>query len=184
MQTEATMRVISVNVGRPRQITVGDQVVTTGIFKEAVAERVAVRRLNLDGDGQADLRVHGGAAKAVYAYPAEHYPYWRTQYPDLALPWGMFGENLTVSGLLETDLHIGDRLQIGSAQLLVTQPRIPCYKLGIRFGRGDIEKRFLKSGLSGFYLAVLEEGEVSAGDSIIVLSRDPHQVKVTEIMRL
>jgi MOSC domain-containing protein YiiM len=178
------MRVISVNVGQPRELIFGDERVITGIFKEPVAGRVAVRRLNLDGDRQADLTVHGGKDKAIYLYPSEHYAYWREQFPEMSLPWGMFGENLTIAGLLEADAHIGDRFQIGTAQVMVTQPRTPCYKLGIRFGREDIIKRFLDSGLTGFYCAVLEEGDVAAGDSIALLSRDRHGVSVSDLIRI
>jgi MOSC domain-containing protein YiiM len=184
MQPEPLMQVISVNVGQPREVVWNGQIVETGIFKEAVEGRVAVRRLNLEGDRQADLTVHGGLDMAVYAYPAEHYSFWREQFPDMELPWGMFGENLTITGLLEDTVHIGDYFQVGSAKLTVTQPRLPCYKLGIKFGRDDILKRFLMSGMTGFYFAVLEEGEVAAGDSISLLHSDEHQVQVADIVRL
>jgi MOSC domain-containing protein YiiM len=184
MQAAPLMQVISVNVGQPRKVLWKGQTVETGIFKEAVEGRVAVRRLNLEGDRQADLTVHGGPNKAVYAYPAEHYSFWREQFPEMDLPWGMFGENLTITGLLEDAVHIGDHFQVGSARLMVTQPRLPCDKLGIKFGRDDIIKRFLKSGKTGFYFAVLEEGEVAAGDSINLLHRDEHQIKVADIVHL
>ena len=184
MQPSSVLQVISVNVGLPRAVVWKGRTVVTGIFKEAVAGRVAVRRLNLEGDRQADLTVHGGPEKAIYAYPAEYYPFWREQFPGMELPWGMFGENLTVEGLLEETVHIGDCFQVGSAQLVVTQPRLPCYKLGLKFGRDDILKRFLQSGLTGFYFAVLKEGEVAAGDPIRLLHRDEHQVKVADITRL
>ena len=184
MQPASLMQVISVNVGVPREVVWKGQTVVTGIFKEAVEGRVAVRRLNLEGDRQADLTVHGGLEKAIYAYPAEHYPFWREQFPEMELPWGMFGENLTITGLLEDTVHIGDHFQVGSTKLMVTQPRLPCYKLGIKFGRDDILKRFLRSGMTGFYFAVLEEGEVAAGDLISLLRRDEHQIKVADIVRL
>ena len=184
MQPESLMQVMSVNVGQPREVVWNGQIVETGIFKEAVEGRVAVRRLNLEGDRQADLTVHGGLDMAIYAYPAEHYSFWREQFPDMELPWGMFGENLTITGLLEDTVHIGDHFQVGSAKLTVTQPRLPCYKLGIKFGRDDILKRFLMSGMTGFYLAVLEVGEVAAGDSISLLHSDEHQVQVADIVRL
>ena len=184
MQAASLMKVISVNVGQPRKVLWRDQIVETGIFKEAVEGRIAVRRLNIDGDRQADLTVHGGLEKAIYAYPAEHYSFWREQFPEMELPWGMFGENLTLTGLFEDTVHIGDQFQVGSAKLMVTQPRLPCYKLGIKFGRDDIQKRFLRSGMTGFYFAVLEEGEVAAGDSISLLHRDEHQIKVADIVRL
>ena len=179
------MKVISVNVGVPREVIWKRRKVMTGIFKESVGtERVAIRQLNLDGDRQADLTVHGGTDKAVYAYPSEYYPYWREQFPDMALPWGMFGENLTITGLTEETVHVGDRFQIGTAELMVTQPRLPCYKLGIKFGRDDILKRFLESGLTGFYLAVTKEGEVAQGDTITAISREEHQLSISTITRL
>jgi MOSC domain-containing protein YiiM len=134
------MRIVSVNVGVPRTVRFNGREVTTGIFKQPVGGRVAIRRLNLDGDGQADLAVHGGAAKAVYAYPYAHYAFWREEL-DEDLPFGAFGENLTVEGLpLESEVAVGDRFRVGSAELVVTQPRLPCYKLGLRFGRADIIK--------------------------------------------
>jgi len=178
------MKLISVNTGLPREVSWEGQMVTTGIFKQPTAGRVKVRRLNLDGDGQADLSVHGGPSKAVYAYPSEHYLYWRGQFPGMDMPWGMFGENLTLEGLLEDQVNIGDRLRIGSAEFIVTQPRMPCYKLGIRFGRKDIIPRFLKSGRSGFYLAVLKEGELEAGEAVHLLSQAKDSVTVADTFRM
>lgn len=160
------MKVISVNVGLPRIVEFRGEPVVTGIFKEPVIGAVKVSELNLDGDGQADLRVHGGLYKAVYVYPSEHYEYWRQQLAGVDLPWGAFGENLTIDGLLESDVKPGDCLRIGSAEFAVTQPRYPCYKLGIKFGRSDMVRRFAKSGLTGFYLSVAKTGELQAGDSI------------------
>ena len=178
------MRVVSVNAGLPREVVWKGRVVRTGIFKEPVEGRVAARALNLDGDRQADLTVHGGVSKAVYVYPSEHYAYWREELAGVELPWGMFGENLTTEGLLEGAVAIGDRFRIGSAQVVVTEPRMPCYKLGLRFRRDDVIKRFLASRRTGFYLAVLNEGEVEAGDRVERLSRDPHGVTVADITHL
>src|SRR5208337_1418183 len=178
------MKVVSVNVGMPREVVWKGAKVRTGIFKEPVDGAVMIRELNLDGDHQADLTVHGGSHKAVYGYPFEHYAYWRRELPDVAFSWGKFGENLTTEGLLEDDLYIGDRLQVGSAVLMVTQPRMPCYKLALKFKRDDMIKRFLKSGRSGFYFLVVEPGEVQAGSSIEILSRDPNRVSVADIPRL
>jgi MOSC domain-containing protein YiiM len=178
------MRVLSVNVALPREITRDGQSVTTAIFKEPVAGRVPLRRLNLDGDRQADLTVHGGPNKAMYVYPSEHYAYWATELPDRPLGWGMLGENLTTEGLLETAVHVGDRFRIGSAEVVVTQPRMPCYKLGIKLGRPEMVERFLASRRSGFYLAVLREGEIGAGDSVELLARDPHQVAIPDVVRV
>ncbi|PYT07754.1 MAG: MOSC domain-containing protein [Acidobacteria bacterium] len=178
------MKLVSVNVGLPRDVISKGRVVTTGIFKEPVEGLVRLRTLNLDGDRQADLNVHGGVHKAVYAYPAEHYDYWRRKLPEVRLPWGMFGENLTTEGLLETEVNIGDRFRIGSAELIASQPRLPCYKLAVKFGRDDIIKLFLESRRTGFYFAVLEEGELRTGDSIELISSDAHKVTVAEITRL
>ena len=178
------MRVLSVNVGLPREVPWRGKPVTTGIFKEPVAGPVQIRALNLDGDRQADLRVHGGWDKAVYAYPSEFYELWRSERPELALPWGQFGENLTTEGLLDEGVSVGDRFLVGTAELIVTQPRLPCFKLGIRMGRDAFVTEFLERGLLGFYLAVAREGEVAAGDPVIELSRDPRGFRVTEIARL
>lgn len=178
------VKVISVNVGMPRIVPWNGMTVQTGIFKSPVEGAVVVRRRNLDGDRQADLTVHGGLQKAVYGYPSEHYEYWRQDLPDVAFGWGQFGENLTTEGLLEEELNIGDQLKMGSAILTVTQPRLPCYKLTIRFHREDIIKRFLKSRRSGFYFSVRQEGEVSARSEIEVVSRDPNRVSVADISRL
>jgi MOSC domain-containing protein YiiM len=178
------MHIVSVNVGRPRPVLWRDGAVTTGIFKGPVARRVAVRRLNLDGDAQADLSVHGGPDKAVYAYPVENYDYWREQLPGRELPFGVFGENLTTAGLREDALHIGDELRVGTARLAVTQPRMPCFKLGIRFGDPTMPRQFLESGRPGFYLAVLEEGEVGPGDPVELLREDENRVTVADVLRL
>lgn len=160
------------------------EVVTTGIYKVPVEGSVRVRRLNLEGDGQADLSVHGGTTKAVYAYPVEHYSFWRDELPDAELGWGNFGENLTTQGLDEESVCIGDNFRVGTARVVVTEPRMPCYKLGIRFGRSDMVKRFLKSQRTGFYLAVVEEGSVKAGDEFEPLGRDPAGLSVAEVTRL
>ena len=178
------MRIISLNVGKPELVIVNDQPVSTSIFKEPIADRVMLRTLNLDGDRQADLSVHGGPDKAVYVYPSEHYLFWKHELPEMELPWGMFGENLTTTGLLETETHIGDRFRVGSAEVKVTQPRMPCYKLAIRFERNDIIKRFLVSERTGFYLSVLKEGEVGAGDEFELLERNTADVRVVDVVRL
>jgi MOSC domain-containing protein YiiM len=178
------MKIVSLNVGLPRDVTWHGRVVTTGIFKAPVKGRVALRTLNLDGDGQADLNVHGGEYKAVYCYPLEHYDYWKKELPGRDLPFGMFGENFTTQGMDENSVHLGDRFSVGSAEVTVTQPREPCYKLGVRFQSDDMVRRFLASGRSGFYLSVTHEGEVGAGDDIKVISRDANSVPVSEITRL
>jgi MOSC domain-containing protein YiiM len=177
------MRLVSVNVGKPRQVTWKGRTVTTGIFKEPVAGTVSLREHNLEGDAQADLSVHGGPFKAVYLYAAEHYSAWRRELPDSELPWGIFGENFTTEGILEESTHIGDRLGIGTAIVRVSQPRMPCYKLGLRFGRDDMIKRFLQSRRTGLYVAVEQEGEVKAGENFALLSRDEHGVTVADFMR-
>jgi MOSC domain-containing protein YiiM len=175
---------VSVNVGLPREVDWHGRVVRTSIWKNPVEGRVRVTSLNLEGDQQSDLSVHGGAEKAVYAYPCEHYEYWTEELPGRDLPWGAFGENFTTEGLLEPNVRIGDRIRIGSADFVVTQPRMPCFKLGIRFGQADMVKRFLRSGRTGFYLAVLREGEVARGDLIEFAGRDDHGVTVADIAAL
>ena len=176
------MKVLSVNVGQPRDVVADDRLVRTSIFKSPVTGRVPIRNHNLAGDAQSDLSVHGGRSKAVYAYPHEHYAFWREQLPGVDLQPGHFGENLTIDGMLEQDVHVGDRLKIGSTELLVTQPRLPCYKLGIRFGRADMVKRFLASRRTGFYMAVASEGDVGAGDAIEILERHPAGVSIPELL--
>ena len=177
-------KIISVNVGLPRDVLWRGHAVTTGIFKKPVEGHVFLRKLNLDGDRQADLTVHGGEYKAVYCYPLEHYGYWKQELPGYDLTMGNFGENFTTEGLLEDAVHLGDRFSIGSAEVVVTQPRLPCYKLGIRFQSDAMVKRFLASKRSGFYVAVTREGEVGAGDEIKEVSRDPNHVSISEIIRL
>jgi len=178
------MKLISVNCGLPRKVVWHGRDVTTAIYKQPINGRVALRKLNLDGDRQADLSVHGGAQKAVYCYPSVHYQYWKAELPGRELPNGTFGENFTVDGFLEDSTHIGDVLSVGSAEVVVTQPRLPCYKLGVRFESDDMVRRFLASRRTGFYLAVTREGEVGSGDDITVISRDPNSVPVSEITRL
>ena len=178
------MRVVSVNVGVPRTISWRGQPVQTGIFKEAVAGRQRVRRLNLDGDRQADLSVHGGLDKAVYAYPIEHYDFWRLFLDEDDLPPGAFGENLTLEGLTEETVHVGDHFRIGTVELTVTQPRTPCYKLAAKFGRTDIVRRFLESGYSGFYLSVQQEGELGPEDTVHAVEREMQQIRVADLNRI
>ncbi len=178
------MKLISVNCGLPTQVPWHGRSVTTSIFKEPIEGRVALRTLNLDGDRQSDLTVHGGKEKAVYCYQLAHYEYWKTELPGHPLPPGSFGENFTIDGPGDDSIHIGDRFAIGSAEIVVTQPRMPCYKLGIRFASDDMIKRFLESARTGFYVAVTREGDVGAGDEIRVLSLDSHAVPVSAITRL
>ncbi|HKD62311.1 MAG TPA: MOSC domain-containing protein [Terracidiphilus sp.] len=178
------MKLLSVNCGLPREVDWHGTSVTTSIYKEPVKGRVTLRRLNLDGDRQSDLTVHGGEHKAVYCYPIEHYEYWKAEMPDHALPMGAFGENFTIEGFNEDSVYIGDRFSIGSAEVVVSQPRLPCYKLGIRFGSDDMVKRFLASRRTGFYLAVEREGEVGAGDEITQLSHYSESIPVSAITRL
>ncbi len=182
------MKLVSVNTGMPREVSWHGRMVTTAIFKEPAGGRVALRKFNLEGDRQADLTVHGGEHKAVYCYSLAHYDYWKRELPGRELPMGMFGENFTIDddgeGLLEESVHLGDRFSIGTAEVAVTQPRLPCYKLGVRFGSDDMVKRFLASGRTGFYVAVIREGEVGAGDEMEVIAREPNGVAVSEITRL
>jgi MOSC domain-containing protein YiiM len=178
------MKVLSINVGLPREVEWRGEVVRTSIFKAPVSGRVRVMRLNVQGDQQSDLSVHGGADKAIYAYPSEHYAFWRNEFPGMNFPWGAFGENLTTEGLLEDKVRVGDRFRAGSAEFIVTQPRMPCFKLGIRFNRADMVKRFLRSGRTGFYLAVLREGDVAAGDAFDLIAQDDNHITVADVVGL
>jgi MOSC domain-containing protein YiiM len=177
--------VLSVNVGEPRPVRWLKTEVLTSIFKLPVEGRRAVRRHNIEGDRQSDLTVHGGPNKAVYCYPSEHYDYWREQLPDHDLSInGNFGENLTTEGLLEAEVLIGDVFRIGSAVLKVTQPRMPCFKLGIRFNLATMVKLFWQGGRSGIYFSIVEEGDVGAGDSIQRISRGPEELTIADVVRL
>jgi MOSC domain-containing protein YiiM len=178
------MKVVAISVGRPRQVQWRGRIVETSIFKTPVSHRVHVTSTNIEGDEQSDLSVHGGPEKAVYAYPAEHYEYWRRELPNAELSWGAFGENFTTQGLLEDEVWIGDRYRIGTTELVVTQPRMPCYKLAIRFGQVEMVKRFLQSHRSGFYLAVEREGDVGAGDTIEQLARKEQRLTVADVVAL
>jgi MOSC domain-containing protein YiiM len=178
-----SMKVLSVSVGLPREVEWKGRLVLTSIYKKPVMGRVQARTLNLDGDKQSDLSVHGGPEKAVYVYPSEHYAFWRKQLPGVDLPWGVFGENLTTEGLDE-QIRIGDRFRIGSAEFAVTQPRMPCFKLGIRFNDPGMIKRFLHSGRTGFYFSVVKEGEVGSGDAIESIARDDNSLTVADIVGL
>src|SRR6266576_1878805 len=178
------MKLLSVNVGLPREVEWNGRMIRSSIFKSSVAGRVRVTKLNLDGDQQSDLSVHGGVDKAVYVYPSEHYSWWRTQLPDADLPWGAFGENFSSSGILEDQIKIGDRVRIGSAEFMVTQPRMPCFKLGIRFNRRDMVKRFLQSNRSGFYLSVVREGEIENGNTIEFTEKQESGITITDIVKL
>lgn len=181
-------KVISVNIGVPAAIdetTRKRRIVYSGIIKHPAEGPVAVRQLNLDGDKQADLTVHGGVNKAAYVYPSEHYEFWRAIYPQMKLEWGTFGENLTTEGILESDVHVGDRLSIGSTIFCVTEPRFPCYKLGIRFNDEGILKSFLESERSGYYLKVLKEGWIKAGDPISLQHIDTEGSEtITSLVRM
>jgi MOSC domain-containing protein YiiM len=174
-------KIVSINVGVPSEVFWNDKSVKTSIFKNPVAGRIVVGRLGLEGDLQADLAVHGGPKKALYAYPVEHYEYWKHLLENPKLLWGTFGENLTTQGVLEDHVHVGDHFRIGSAEVVVTQPRFPCYKLGIKFGTMEMVKRFQASGRSGFYLAVAKEGEVCSGDPIELVSQSSSTPTIAEI---
>jgi MOSC domain-containing protein YiiM len=177
-------KILSVNISLPKEIDFEGQKITTGIFKEPVDRGVILRTLNLDGDRQADLTVHGGPDKAVYAYPIEHYEYWNKVFPTIEMPNGMFGENFTTEGLMEGEVRIGDVFRIGLSEVIATQPRMPCYKLGVKFGRMDVLRKFLASGRSGIYFKVSKEGEVRAGDTIEQIGKDTNRITISDIVRL
>ena len=176
--------VISVQAGIPRTVLRDGEKVLTGIFKTPVQKRLRMSALNLEGDRQADLSVHGGRDKAVYAYPSEHYAYWKNELPGIELPWGSFGENLTTEGLLESDVGLGDSFTIGTAEVVVTQPRLPCFKLNLKFDRDDMVKRFLASRRTGFYFRVLHEGEIGAGDEIVRVHQDENRVSISDALKI
>ena len=178
------MKVLSVNVSLPKEVEFGDRTVTTGIFKEPVSGRVMLRTLNLDGDKQADPIGHGGIYKAAYVYSIENYDYWKGELGRTDFTHGQFGENFTVEGMLEDQIHIGDVFRVGSALVEVTQPRVPCFKLGIKMGMPQFLKPFLASCRVGFYLRVLEEGEVGAGDILELTKTDPERITVKEMCHL
>lgn len=180
-QEVPSVKLLSLNVARPRLVVYNGATINTGIFKEPVSGPIQLRTLNLGGDRQADLSVHGGPYKAVYAYPSEHYPFWRRELPDTDLPWGMFGENFTTSGLAEDELHVGDRFRIGSSIVMVRQPRTPCYKLAAKFQRDDLPERFLLSGRSGFYFSVEQEGQVAVDDDFQLLQRNEDGITIAEM---
>jgi MOSC domain-containing protein YiiM len=181
---DPTMKLLSVNVGLPRTITVGDRNVTTGIFKSPRSERVRVHTLGLEGDGQADLENHGGIHKAIYSYPVEHYAYWSRELGRNDFSYGQFGENLTVEGLTEENVHVGDMFRIGDVLLEVTQPRVPCYKLAIKMKLPEFPKIFAATGRTGFYQRVLSPGELGAGDSLERVKVDARGVTVRELMEV
>lgn len=183
------MKLISLNCGMPREVLWHGKAVTTSIYKDPVRGRIALRTLNLDGDRQSDLTVHGGAYKAVYCYPTEYYDWWHAELAGRLLPYGSFGENFSIEGLpqqglVEDSIYVGDTFSVGSAEVVVTQPRLPCYKLGIKFETDDMVRRFLQSRRTGFYLAVTREGEVGAGDDLTLLSHDQGSVSISDMVRL
>jgi len=178
------MKLLAIHVGLPQEVFYKGRMIRTGIFKSAVDGPVRVSALNIEGDRQADLTVHGGPSKAIYVYPHEHHVFWRKELPELEFGCGSFGENLSTEGMLEKDLNIGDRFCVGTVELVVTEPRLPCYKLAVKFSRDDMAKRFLKSRRTGFYCAVSREGTISPGDAIHYLSRDENRVTVADITRL
>ena len=179
------MKLLSINVSKPKPIQYGGKTIQTGIFKEPVSGAVMLRKKNIDGDGQGDLRVHGGTYKAVYGYPFEHYAHWQQELQRDDFTYGQFGENLTVEGLSEDAVHIGDVFQIGSTvKLQITQPRVPCFKLAYKMGLPEFAKQFLESRRVGFYFRVLEEGEITTGDAITCIEVAPEPMSVTEILNL
>jgi MOSC domain-containing protein YiiM len=182
--TATQRRIVSINIGQPREMKARNRKVLTSIFKTPVQGKVALRRYNVQGDQQSDLSVHGGPSKAVYSYSFEHYPFWAAQLPGTPLPVGAFGENLTTEGMLEEVVHIGDVFLAGSAILKATQPRMPCFKLAIRMNRSDMVKKFWASGRSGIYFSIVEEGQFESGDRIEPVESDPRRVSVADVVRL
>jgi len=178
------MQLLSIFIGRPTTVEYNGRTVSTGIFKQAVTQKVSVGKLNIEGDQQADLTVHGGVNKAVYAYPSEHYGFWKAERPDLSFEAGVFGENLSVTGMWETDVCIGDAFRIGSTVLSVTSPRMPCFKLGVKMGDPRFVRDFLQANRSGFYFKVIEEGAIEPGDKIEQVGEDGYGLTIDEVVRL
>ncbi|HEY6535508.1 MAG TPA: MOSC domain-containing protein [Candidatus Nitrosocosmicus sp.] len=178
------MKIISVNISLPKKVIYGKEIVTTGIFKLPIVGPIKLEKLNLEGDKQADLTVHGGINKAVYVYPKEYYDYWQNKLLRTDLSWGMFGENFTTEGLFEDDVNVGDIFNIGTCKIMATQPRIPCYKLGIKFGNMGVIKEFLNSGKPGIYFSVIREGIVEAGNTIHLLKKDENNITIKDILLL
>ncbi len=178
------MQLISINVSLAREVHYQGRTVSTGIFKKPITGAVQVSKLGLQGDQQADLSVHGGIDKAVYLYPNEHFNFWSDQYPQREFSAGLFGENLTTIGLLESEINVGDILRIGDVEFMVTIPRMPCFKLGIKMGDPGFIKAFLEANRSGFYLKVLKEGIIEADQPVAVTGGDGYGLKIAEVSRL
>ncbi len=178
------MEVISLNIGLPREIEFEGKKIITSIYKEPVFERVNLEKINLEGDKQADLSVHGGIFKAIYSYPIEYYEFWKKKYPNKIFSIGFFGENLTTKGLFEYEVNVGDKFKIGTAQIVATQPRLPCYKLGARAGTMEIIKQFLDSEKTGIYFKVVKSGQIGSGDQIQLIAKDPNNITIQDIVRL
>lgn len=181
---ETMGKLLSVNVSLPKEVTYSGRAITTGIFKEPVAGRVMLRKLNLDGDGQADLKGHAGIHKAAYVFPHEYYARWERALGRGPFPFGQFGENFTVTGLTDEEVHVGDRFRAGGALVEVTQPRVPCAKLAIRMDEPGFLRPFMAEARVGYYLRVLEEGEVGSGDAIARVHADPERMSVREMFKL
>lgn len=178
------MKLVSIHVGKPREVDYNGQNVSTGIFKEEISGPVRVHSLNIEGDKQADLTVHGGPDKAVYAYPIEHYDFWKKERNDLEFRPGVFGENLSVTGLNEKEVCVGDVYHVGSVVFRVTNPRMPCFKLGIKMNDTRFIKDFMDARKNGFYLRVLEEGEIEAGNEIEKTGEDGYGLTIDEVIQL
>ncbi len=178
------MRVLSVNVSMPKEVPYKEKTITTGIFKEPVEGPVMLRSLNLEGDGQADLKGHGGVHKAVYVFSHEYFAHWKQELGRAEFPYGQFGENFTVEGMTDEMIYVGDVFRVGGTLVEVSQPRVPCFKLALRMEEPRFLKPFMARALVGYYLRVLEEGEVGAGDPVERVRTDPGGMTVTEMFSL
>lgn len=178
------MSILSINVSPPKDVPFGNKTLTTGIYKEPIAGRVMLHSMNLAGDGQADLVAHGGTYKAAYVYSYDNYGFWSAQLDRDDFTYGQFGENFTVAGLLDTDVLVGSIYRIGDALVQVTQPRVPCFKLAHKMGIPTFVKQFMQAQRTGFYLRVLEEGEVGVGDTFELVTPDPVGMSVYDIFHL
>ena len=178
------MKIISTNIGRIREVNWKGRKIVTGIFKEPVHEALFLGKRGVNKDEVADQKVHGGSDKACYLYSADCYPFWKEKSPDKKWNWGIFGENLTVEGLDEGNIRIGDIYKIGEAKVQVSQPRLPCYKLGMRFDSSTIVKEFLKSPYPGVYIRIIEEGLVKTGDRMELIESNTSGMTVREVYSL
>lgn len=178
------LKVVSLNVGKVKEVTYDGKTIRTGIYKKPIQEPLEAKGINIEGDDQGNRKTHGGIDRAIYSYPMEHYSYWKKQYPTKELPFGMFGENLTTEGLLEKDVKVGDIFKIGTTKIMALQPRMPCYRLGYKFDDEKIIDKFLETDYCGIFYRIIKEGKLQVGDEINLIKSDPDSMTIVEIFYL